>query len=181
MKEFTLILLRLRDYAAGMGINVINSNKFNKFFKGDLDGTNIYIDFDSEDDEELFGLLHMLGHCLQWAASKQLRELGSTLHVNPDDSLLKELQEYEWEANCYGLAILHDLGINQLDEWLYRKYRDDMFHLTHFYKTGEKVKLYIPEGEFDFIHPLTPKQPPKIFTPSKIEGTRNGLVIDFKQ
>ena len=179
-QTFTQILHRVRDYAAGMGLILIDSKTLNPYFKGDLNGSKIWINFDMDDEEELFNVLHMLGHSVQWGVSEELKALGSRLHANPDDRLLRQLQEYEWEANCYGLQILHDLGIFYLDNWLFEKYHADMMFLTHFYKTGEKVKEITAIAiQYAFINSLEAKSIPKTFVPAEIEGTRDGLVIDF--
>ena len=179
-QTYTQILHRVRDYAAGMGLVLIDSKTLNPYFKGDLNGSKIWINFDMNDEEELFNVLHMIGHAIQWGVSEELKELGSVLHTNPDDQLLRRLQEYEWEANCYGLAVLHDLGIFYLDNWLFEKYAADMMLLTHFYKTGEKVREVTPIAiQYAYINSLEAKPVPKTFIPTTIEGTRNGIVIDF--
>lgn len=179
-QSFTQILHRVRDYAAGMGLILIDSKTLNPYFKGDLNGSKIWINFDMNDEEELFNVLHMLGHSVQWGVSEELKALGSHLHTNPDDETLARLQVYEWQANCYGLAILHDLGIFYLDDWLYEKYRTDAYYLTHFYKTGEKVKEITAIAlQYASIRKLEAQPIPKTFIPTQIEGTRDGLVIDF--
>lgn len=184
-QSFTQILHRVKDYAAGMGVIVIDSKTLNPYFKGDLDGTRIWINFDMDDEEELFNVLHMIGHAVQWGLDPVLKELGSKLHANPDEQLLKRLLEYEWEANCYGLAVLHDLGIFDLDQWLEDCYEKDLFLLTHFYKTGEKVKYsyVVPTSSrnvaIEAMKQLIAKPIPKTFIPTTIEGSRDGIVIDF--
>lgn len=185
-QSFTEILGRVRDYAAGMGLVIIDSKTLNPYFKGDLDGSKIWINFDMDDEEELFNVLHMIGHAIQWGMSEELKALGSVLHQNPDPELLAKLQKYEWEANCYGLAVLHNLGIYYLDQWLHTKYTTDLYLLTHFYRTGTKAENVsdVPEPSWSLanhaIEILVPKAIPKTFIPTEIEGSRNGLVIDFK-
>lgn len=180
-QSFTEILRRVRDFAAGMGLVLIDSKTLNPYFKGDLNGSKIWINFDMNDEEELFNVLHMLGHSVQWGVSEEMKALGSKLHTNPDNETLARLQEYEWEANCYGLGILHALGIYYLDNWLFDKYRMDAYYLTHFYKTGEKVKEVTPISiKYAVIKPLEAKIVPPTFIPTTIEGSRDGLVIDFK-
>jgi len=183
--KFTQILHRVRDYATGMGIILIDSKTLNPYFKGDLNGTKIWINFDMNDEDELFNVLHMIGHAVQWGTDEALKELGSVLHKNPDEELLRRLLDYEWEANCYGLQVLHDLGIFDLDQWLEDCYEKDLFLLTHFYKTGEKLKYsyVVPTSSrniaIEAIKELVPKPIPKTFVPTEIEGSRDGLVIDF--
>lgn len=177
--NFTSILQRVHDYARGLGLIVKDSTTLNPYFKGDTNGQQIWTSFKLDDEEELFNVLHMIGHCIQWGVSEELRKLGSVLHHSPDAKLLRKLQEYEWEANCYALELLHELGITDLDQWLTDKYKEDMYYLTHFYKTGEKVKE-ITQVALDnaFIEKLVPKEIPK-FTPFAISGSRDGIVIDF--
>jgi hypothetical protein len=127
----------------------------------------------------LFNVIHLLGHCVQWNVSKELRALGSVLHEKPNDQLLHKLQVYEWEANCYGLAILHEIHVHDLDKWLFEKYRLDMFYLTHYYKTGEKLKEITDFAlAHQFTWPLVEKKIPE-FIPYANPETRRGIVIDF--
>lgn len=175
---YTQILKEITEYAKTIGLNVIIKNDLDEYFKGDMDGVNIYCT-DMDDEEELFNVLHMIGHCVQWNVSDELRELGSQLYSNPDSVLLERLQRYEWEANCYALYALHQIDVFHLDQWLYDKYIKDMAYLTHFYKTGEKIKYITPISlQFSFNEPLAPKVIPD-FVPVKDEKTRNGIVIDF--
>jgi hypothetical protein len=178
MENYTEILDKVKKYASSIGFNVVIKNNIDEYFKGDMDGVNIYCT-DLDDEEELFNVLHMIGHCIQWNVSDELRALGSQLYKNPEPALLKRLQEYEWEANCYALYILHEVGCHTLDHWLYDKYIKDMAYLTHYYMTGEKLRLITQLSlQYSFIELLVPKQIPS-FNPKQIETTRNGIVIDF--
>lgn len=190
---FTITLKGVIEYAKTLGIIVINSTKLDTYFKGDMDGLHIWTRFtdeDSDDEEELFSVLHMIGHTIQWAISEELRMLGSVLHKNPSPELLIKLQEYEYEANCYALKVMItkntkrwniDIG-RELFLWLNRKYVEDTYLLTHFYKTGEKTHdLEVAKKSWNREGPpkeLNFKEIPP-FTPVQIQGTRNGLVIDF--
>ncbi len=179
--RFTLALEKIRLRAKGIGLEVIDTSDFDPFFKGDLDGKHIWIASALDDEEELFNLLHLIGHCIQWNLSDELRELGSVLHHNPSDLLIKRLQQYEWEANCYALQLLSDVDEYDLAQWLYVKYREDMFFLTNFYKTGEKNKIVTDIAlTYEFTWPLVRKDWPK-FTPEASKETRRGIVIDFSK
>lgn len=166
-------------YAADkLSLNIINSKNLDPFFKGDIDGTNIWISPDLTPEEKLFNSVHLVGHCIQWGTKEEYVELGSVLHLNPDKDLLFKLQRYEWEANCYGLGILHVIGHPELGDWLFEKYREDIIYLTNFYVTGEKVKQVTDVAMLHpFVYDLVPMQLPEHFTPVKIEGSRNGIVI----
>ena len=162
-----------------MGILIHYTHNLDAFFKGDLDGKTIYIGGHLGPEEKLFNLLHLAGHTVQWNIDPLLRTLGSELYLNPDDELLRKLQAYEWEANCYALGILHEAGILTLDGWLHQKYLIDMFYLTHFYKTGQKLKRITEVAKkYEFNRDLIPKNPPD-FTPVAATKSRNGIVINF--
>jgi hypothetical protein len=178
--RFTEVLTRVLQYAKGtLGLHIIDTSELDPYFKGDLDGVSIWIASALDDEEELFNVLHLIGHTIQWNVSKELRVLGAVLHQKPDNVLLHRLQEYEWEANCYGIFILHKLGVFDLDTWLSEKYREDMYFLTHFYKTGEKLKEITDIGlAYKFTWPLKEKAVP-VFSPWANPETRNGIVIDF--
>jgi hypothetical protein len=179
-ERFTQVLITVLKFATNiLHIEVIDTSDLDPYFKGDLDGARIWIASALEDEEELFNVVHLLGHSIQWNISTELRALGSVLHDKPDDQLLHKLQEYEWEANCYGLKILHLVGVNDLDEWLFEKYRLDMFYLTHYYKTGEKLKEITDIAvAHKFTWPLKEKNIPE-FVPFANPETRRGIVIDF--
>jgi hypothetical protein len=177
--RFTEVLNKVRDYSATLGLSIIDTSDLDPYFKGDLDGARIWIASALDDDEELFNTLHLIGHCVQWNVSDELRALGSVLWFKPDDDTLRRLQQYEWEANCYGLFILHRLNVFDLDDWLTKKYTEDMYYLTHFYKTGEKLKEITDISRaYEFTRPLTEKMVPAII-PRPNPETRRGIVIDF--
>jgi len=179
-QRFTDVLNEVLEYARNrLHIEVIDTSDLDPYFKGDLDGARIWIASALDDEEELFNVIHLLGHSIQWNVSKELRVLGSVLHEKPDDQLLHKLQEYEWEANCYGFEIIHEIGVRDLDQWLFEKYRLDMFYLTHYYKTGEKLKEITNIAlAHQFTWPLVEKKIPE-FIPYANPETRRGIVIDF--
>jgi hypothetical protein len=178
--RFTEVLAKIQAYAQDvLHLEIIDTSGLDPYFKGDLDGAHIWIAAALDDEEELFNVLHLVGHSIQWNVSDVLRSLGSVLHEHPDDGTLRQLQEYEWQANCYALFILHRLGVFDLDEWYTEKYRLDMFYLTHFYKTGEKLKEITDISRaYEFTWPLVEKEIP-VFTPRASPETRRGIVIDF--
>ncbi len=177
--DFKDVLERCEKLVEEMGLDVRFTHNLDHFFKGDLDGKRIFIGAHLSPEEKLFNLVHLAGHSIQWNIDKLLRELGSELYLRPSDRLLKKLQHYEWQANCYGLSILHKAGVTTLDKWLTEKYVLDMLYLTHFYKTGEKLKRITKLAKaYPFERKLQTKRIPK-FVPQSAERTRNGLVISF--
>jgi len=179
--EYAVLVKKTYEFAATLGLSIHESTTLDPYYKGDMDGKNIWISTGLTEQEELFNLLHMMGHCIQWNTSEEQMKLGCVLHMHPDDELLKKLQEYEWEANCYAYTILVKIGGGDLADWLYTNYRNDMLYLTNFYLTGEKVKEITPLAlAHSYVHPFSFKTIPT-FVPKAIEGTRNGIVIDFNK
>jgi Zn-dependent peptidase ImmA (M78 family) len=177
--DFSEVLKKCEAVVEAMGLVINYTHNLDPFFKGDLDGKNIYIGNHLSPEEKVFNLLHLAGHSVQWNIDELLRKMGSELYRNPDDVLLKKLQEYEWQANCYALSVLHKARVFNLDRWLSQKYIIDMLYLTHFYKTGEKLKKITAVAKaYPFKRELESKPVPP-FTPVAGTHTRNGLVISF--
>lgn len=173
----TEVLQKVYNYAESLGLKVVDTDQLDPYFKGDLDGVNIWISKKLTEEEQLFNIVHLIGHSVQWNVDSDLRKLGSILFEHPSNQLLKRLQNYEHEANCYGLYALHCMGINNLDEWLEKEYTQDMLYLTHFYKTGEKIKEVTEiSKKYIFDTKLEPKEIPA-FKPYKSNKARNGIVI----
>ncbi len=177
--DFKSVLHKSEVVVREMGLVIHFTHNLDPFFKGDLDGKRIFIGSHLDDEDKLFNLLHLAGHCIQWNVDSLLRDLGSELYLNPDDELLKKLQTYEWQANCYGLAILRKADIFNLNSWLTKEYIRDMIYLTHFYKTGKKLRRMTKEArDFPFKRALQ-ETPLPTFTPTAGTRTRNGIVISF--
>lgn len=177
--NFAHVLQTIEPCVSRLGLAIQYTDNLDPFFKGDIDGKTIFIGKNLSAEEKLFNLLHLAGHCIQWNEDEQLRRLGSKLYCSPDNELLLQLQSYEWQANCYGLSILHKAGQFKLDNWLTRKYIIDMLHLTHFYKTGDKLKRITQMARaYPFRRELQPKEVPH-FVPRASKRTRNGIVISF--
>lgn len=177
---FKKVVEEVIQYSINLGFQIHYSDKIDDFFKGDLDGLNIYLRKKNY-EEDLFNIIHMVGHSIQWSLSDELRALGNIIYANPSSEVLKKLQDYEWEANCYGFKILCDLGHANLKEWLEEKYILDMLYLTHFYKTGEKLRVVNQEAlKNAYKKSLIAKNIPN-FTPTKQDNSRNGIVIDFSK
>src|SRR5258708_26277348 len=177
--RFSKALQKSEKVVREMGLIIHYTHNLDPFFKGDLDGKRIFIGNHLDNEDKLFNLLHLAGHSIQWNLDKLLCNLGSELYLNPDDELLKKLQTYEWQANCYGLAILHRAGIFNLNSWLSKEYLRDMIYLTYFYKTGKKLRSLtkVPK-DFPFKRALE-EMPLPSFTPLAGARTRNGIVISF--
>ena len=142
-------------------------------FTGDLDGSQILVDYDLEAEEALFILVHLFGHTVQWNVSARDRELGLLEVKNPTEELLSQLECYEQDAARYSLQLFHDAEVHDLDQWLANFAACDVAYLIHFYRTGEKR----PFRSFwsDTAPSLTPLAIPA-FRPTKWIS-RSGTVI----
>lgn len=136
---------------------------------GDFDGTKIVVDYQLDAEQSLFVLLHLFGHTVQWCIDDELRKLGlQTIdHATPEQ--LIQVEKYEKDASRYGLQILHECGIYDMDRWMSDWWYADWCWLKHFYTTGEKlsqldVAKWIKPGEAGLLEPLAiPVFSPKTF------------------
>lgn len=108
---------------------------------GDFDGKHIYVDFALEQDLALFVLIHLFGHTIQWNVSDELRQLGleSGVPGSKTEDQMRRIFIYERDATRYGMALLHEAGILDLDQWLSDWFDADWKFLEHFYGTGERL------------------------------------------
>src|ERR1044071_10315388 len=102
-----------------------------KPFHGDLDGAEIDIDGDTEPSERLFLILHLFGHTVQWDTSARAREIGRALPVPVSEELLPELLGDGRQAAGYAVALLHELGAADLDQWVPDIPQADLPSLPH--------------------------------------------------
>jgi hypothetical protein len=141
---------------------------------GDLDGTEIHIDYAVNPEERFFLLAHLFGHTVQWNLDPNAFQIGKP-HTPPvDEKLLPAIAAYEREAASYALWMLHQLGIQDADQWFCDYTACDMKYLLHFYRSGEKRQF----KSFWRAHsePITPTPVPP-FTPAKRTFRLDGIVI----
>jgi len=143
-------------------------------FTGDLDGAEIHVDHDLPAEDAVFNLVHLFGHTVQWNTSPRAREIGSVIHVRPDEALMTELAQYEMEACRYSLQLFHDAGVRDLDPWLADFAACDACYLSHFYRTGEKrpFRSFWRDGM-----PLLEPLPIPPFTPQRWISRWEGIVV----
>jgi hypothetical protein len=143
-------------------------------FVGDLDGEAIWIDFEQDYELIAFNLIHLFGHTVQWNLAGQAPDLGSKAPGTYSEAELEEVDRYEKDASRYGLRLLHDLEVRDLDAWLTEFSTSDVAYLVHFYRTGEKVdhRGFWHSG-LPFLDPL----PIPHFTPRRLKLRSSGVVI----
>jgi hypothetical protein len=105
---------------------------------GDLDGLEIHIDLAVSPEQRLFMSAHLFGHTVQWNVDPHAFELGRRYGPPVDKDDFPAIVAYEREAASYGLGLLHQTGIKDLDQWFSDYAACDEAYLLHYYRTGEK-------------------------------------------
>lgn len=141
---------------------------------GDLNGAEIHIDFAVTPEQRLFLLAHLFGHTVQWNVRPGAFELGEPRQPPVSDDCLPALMDYEREAACYALSLLHETGITDADQWFADYAGCDAAYLRHYYVTGEKREFqsFWREGaEAIQSRPVPP------FVPTMRSFRSDGIVI----
>lgn len=143
-------------------------------FTGDLDGEQIFVDHDVEIEDAVFIVIHLFGHTVQWNVSERARQIAMRTPGPWTDAELDELAAYEVEACRYSLQLLHDAGIDDLDQWVADFSACDVAYLLHFYKTGEKpaFRSFWRDGT-----PLQTALPIPAFRPTRWLSRYEGTVV----
>jgi hypothetical protein len=141
---------------------------------GDLDGVDIHIDHAVTAEQRLFLVAHLFGHTVQWNVDPAAFEIGRQYRPPVNEDLIPAIISYEREAACYGLAMLHQMAITDIDEWFSNYTACDQAYLLHFYRTGEKRDFRsFWAGN---APPITPRPIPR-FTPTRRAFRTDGIVI----
>lgn len=106
---------------------------------GDLDGKTIMVDHLLSDEDRLFVLAHLFGHCVQWNVSTEARTIGQATYLPRTAAEYERVRVYERDASRYGLRLLHEAGVRDLDQWLTDLWQADWLFLEHLYRTGERL------------------------------------------
>jgi hypothetical protein len=141
---------------------------------GDLDGVEIDIDYAVSPEQRLFLLAHLFGHTVQWNVDPAKFEIGRQYRPPVDEALIPAVISYEAEAAGYGLALLHQIAITDIDQWFCDYTACDQEYLLHFYRTGEKRDFRSFWGRNASL--ITP-QPIPSFVPTRRAFRMNGIVI----
>ncbi len=141
---------------------------------GDLDGAEIDVDYAITPEQRLFLLGHLFGHTVQWNVNESAFDLGRQYKPPVEEALIPEVLAYEGEAARYGLTLLHQTGITDVDQWFSNYTAADQAYLLHFYRTCDK-------GEFknfwrENASLIEPKAIPP-FKPKKRVFRMDGVVI----
>jgi hypothetical protein len=143
-------------------------------FTGDLDGAEVQIHQGHEIDAAFFTLIHLFGHTVQWNTSERTRLIGGKPPGQYSAAELEEVRAYEREASRYGLQLLHEVGIADLDQWLSDFGAADLAFLAHYYATGERepvAKFWVAD------QPLLQPLPIPDFQPRRFKFRWDGVVV----
>ena len=141
---------------------------------GDLDGLEIHVDCAVTPEQRLFLLAHLLGHTVQWNVAPETFEIGRQYRPPIAQDRFPEILAYEREAASYGLAMLHEAAIVDLDEWFSAYSACDQAYLLHYYRSAEKreFRSFWP----DKVLLIQPKTIPT-FKPTRRSFRMDGIVI----
>jgi hypothetical protein len=105
---------------------------------GTFDGLTISLDPDIDFEMQCFILLHLFGHSVQWVATAQQLEtnLDDLQHTQDRERFMSVLRGYEFEAARFGLQLLHEAGLNELDQWYADFVETDWRYVKRYYETG---------------------------------------------
>lgn len=142
--------------------------------KGDLDGLEIHVDYSLTAEERLFLLAHLFGHTVQWNVNPAAFALGRQYRPPVEEDLFPAILAYEQEAAGYGLFMLHEAHIMDVDDWFSAYSACDQAYLLHYYRTAEKGRFhdFWPET----VSLIEPKQVPA-FKPTRRNFRMDGIVI----
>jgi hypothetical protein len=103
---------------------------------GIFNGVKITIDPDVEFEMQCFILLHLFGHSVQWVAPSIEHDLDDLRNTSDKEVFLKALHAYEFEAAQFGMHLLHEVGVTDLDQWYSDFVETDWVYVDRFYREG---------------------------------------------
>jgi hypothetical protein len=101
---------------------------------GIFDGLRIVIDPDVALEMQCFVLLHLFGHSVQWVAPSLAHKLEALQHTHDKARFLQVLRTYEYEAAEFGLQLLHEAGVRDLDAWYSDFVATDWRYVERYYR-----------------------------------------------
>lgn len=101
---------------------------------GIFDGLRIVVDPDVGFEMQCFILLHLFGHSVQWVAPELEHKLDALQNTTEKEAFLQVLHDYEFEAAGFGLQLLHEVGIRDLDAWYSDFVATDWRYVERYYR-----------------------------------------------
>jgi hypothetical protein len=140
---------------------------------GDLDGKNIYVSPYTSSELRLFLLAHLFGHTVQWNTKPEYFPRDTVAPILEENEIEKVLC-FERKAARYGLELLHEVGIDESDQWFSDYSAMDQAYLASFYRTGVK---HDPKSFWKENTPLIRSLSIPDFTPRVRKEKKEGVVI----
>jgi hypothetical protein len=101
---------------------------------GIFDGLRIVVDPDVGFEMQCFLLLHLFGHSVQWVAPSLEHKLGDLQNTTDKGRFMQVLHDYELEAAGFGLQLMHERGVTQLDQWYSDFVATDWRYVERYYE-----------------------------------------------
>lgn len=102
---------------------------------GIFDGLRIVLDPDVGFEMQCFILLHLFGHSVQWVAPSWEHKLDELQGVKDREKFMQVLKEYEAGAGHFGLQLMHEAGVCDLDQWFSDFAETDARYVERYYQT----------------------------------------------
>jgi hypothetical protein len=102
---------------------------------GIFDGLRIVLDPDVGFEMQCFILLHLFGHSVQWTAPSWAHKLDELQNVKDRTRFMQVLKEYEAGAAHFGLQLMHEAGLRELDQWFSDFAETDRRYVERYYET----------------------------------------------
>ena len=104
---------------------------------GIFDGLRMVIDPDFDFEMQCFVLLHLFGHSVQWVAPSLEQGLVALRHTEDKARFMRVLHDYEFQAGRFGLQLLHEAGVVDLDPWYSDFVATDWRYVERYYQTDQ--------------------------------------------
>ena len=102
---------------------------------GIFDGLRIVIDPDVGFEMQCFLLLHLFGHSIQWVAPSLEHKLDALQNTQDKMRFMQVLHGYELEAAGFGMRLMHEVGVTELDRWYSDFVETDWRYVERYYQT----------------------------------------------
>lgn len=103
---------------------------------GIFDGLRISIDPDVDFEMQCFILLHLFGHSVQWTAPSLEGKLAALKNSTDKPAFMRALHDYEYEAARFGMQLMRDVGVRDLDQWYSDFVGTDWRYVERYYEAG---------------------------------------------
>jgi hypothetical protein len=134
---------------------------------GIFDGLRIVLDPDVDFEMQCFILLHLFGHSVQWVAPSIEHKLDALQHTPQRDLFMQVLKAYEFEAARFGRQLMHEAGVDDLQQWYSDFVATDWTYVERYYQTDALPPWHecVVEGQ-PLIEPLA--IPPLVHRPVEV-------------